>query len=310
MSSIYRPAALAAHQRGDQPGRPLHVVSSWTRLAVGACVAMLVAAFGFAAFARVGEYAEGVAVIRRDGREPIGATVSGAVQRVEVAPGQVVAAGQLLVQLDDRGERAELERVEQAYELRLVELLREPEDPARHERLATLASERQLAAARVHERAIVAPHAGVISDVRVRPGAPVQAGDVLLSIEGPHARTVVVGLFPGRVRPLLHAGDTRLLLELDGFPDAHVELSLASVADEVIGPEAALQGLGRDQLGALALQGPLVRVEAELAADVLFVDDVELRLYDGMHGRLEARLRARTLLESLMPTLADALEGR
>ena len=33
---IFREAALEAHRRGEQRGRPLHIVSTWTRLAVAA----------------------------------------------------------------------------------------------------------------------------------------------------------------------------------------------------------------------------------------------------------------------------------
>ncbi|MFY0533127.1 biotin/lipoyl-binding protein [Nannocystis pusilla] len=60
------------------------------------------------------------------GRVAVTSDVSGTVQSIEVRNGQRVAAGQVLVQLDDAAPRAELSRVEQEYHQRLVELLRSP----------------------------------------------------------------------------------------------------------------------------------------------------------------------------------------
>jgi biotin carboxyl carrier protein len=300
--TLYRGAALEAHRRGDGVGRPLAIVSLWTRLAVATCVLAVVSALSFAASVRLSEYAEGIALVRREGRMLVNSPVAGTVEHIAVSPGQHVRAGEMLVRFDDGAQRAELERAELGYELRLVELLREPSDSARHERLAAAEAERRLAQARVHARACVAPHAGVVADVRVRSGASVGVGDAVVSLEREGARTVVVGLFPGHVRPLLAADETRVLLELDGFSDRQ-ELEIRSIADDVVGPNEALRSLGRDLQGAIELHGPVVMVEAELSSDSIESDGVTYRVYDGMQGRLEAKLRARTLLESLIPAL-------
>ncbi|WAS95764.1 HlyD family efflux transporter periplasmic adaptor subunit [Nannocystis punicea] len=301
--AIFREEAVLAHRRGAGPGRPLHIVATWTRWAVGVTLLLMAASVVFAVTARVGEYAEGLAVVRREGRVAVTSDVPGTVQSIEVRTGQRVAAGQVLVQLDDAAPRAELSRVEQEYRQRLVELLRTPADDAKRERLATLRAQLQLAQARVRERQIVASQPGLVSDVRVRPGQPVAPGDAVIAVEQDTARTVVIGLFPGHYRPLLSAAESRLFLELEGFPDGRHEVSVRSVADEVVGPAEAMRYLGRDRQGALELAGPVVVVETELPSDTFVADDTEYRVYDGMQGVLEARLRSATLLEALVPAL-------
>lgn len=300
---IFRQAAIAAHRQGSRPGRPLHIVSTWTRWAVWVTVLVVVAGLVFAATARVGEYAEGMAVVRREGRLVVTSAVSGTVQSLEAQPGRHVALGQVLVRLDDAAQRAELQRVQREHQQRLVELLRTPADDARRERLAALDAQLQLAEAHLRERTIVAPQPGLLSDVRVRPGQPVSPGDAVVSIEQDSARTVVVGLFPGHYRPLLSAADTRLYLELEGFPDGRHEVAVRSVADEVVGPAEAMRYLGRDREGALELHGPVVVVETVLPSDTFVADDTEYRVYDGMQGTLEAEVRSETLLETLVPAL-------
>jgi biotin carboxyl carrier protein len=301
--AIFRQAAMDAHRQAARHGRPLHIVSTWTRWAVRVIVIVVAAGLVFAVTARVGEYAQGMAVVRREGRVVVTSAVSGTVQGLEVQPGRHVVAGQVLVRLDDAAQRAELQRVQREHQQRLVELLRTPADDARRERLAALDAQLQLAEARLRERTIVAPQPGLLSDVRVRPGQPVSPGDAVVSIEQDAARTVVVGLFPGHYRPLLSAADTRLFLELEGFPDARHEVAVRSVADEVVGPAEAMRYLGRDRQGALELHGPVVVVETVLPSDTFVADDTEYRVYDGMQGTLEAEVRSETLLETLVPAL-------
>src|SRR5690606_11268432 len=141
-------------------------------------------------------------------------------------------------------------------------------------------------------------------DVRVRPGQPLTLGDAVIALERADARTVVVGLFPGHVRPLLDAADAALILELEGFPDSRQQVVVRSVADEVVGPLEAMRYLGRDRQGAIELAGPIVVVETELPSDRFVVDEIEYRLFDRMQGTLEARLRSATLLEILYQTLS------
>ncbi|MFO7568146.1 MAG: biotin/lipoyl-binding protein [Enhygromyxa sp.] len=300
--TIFRAAALEAHRSGDRPGRPLELVPLWTRLAVIVTVTVVIAAIVFAAVAEIGEYAQGVAVVRRGGRTLVTAATTGTVARIEVETGRRVAAGEPLIRLDAAVEQAALDRAKQHYERQLVEALREPGDPGKRERLASADAALQQAEAKLQERTIVAPSDGLVSDVRVRPGQPLTLGDAVIALEQADARTVVVGLFPGHVRPLLDRSDAALILELEGFPDSRQQVVIRSVADEVIGPLEAMRYLGRDRQGALELAGPIVMVETELPSDRFVVDETEYRLFDGMQGTLEAKLRTATILEILHET--------
>ncbi|MDC0716740.1 biotin/lipoyl-binding protein [Nannocystis bainbridge] len=300
---VFRDAALAAHRGASRPGHPLHIVPTWTRWAVTVTLLLVGAGLVFAATVRVGEYAEGRAVVRREGRLVVTTSASGTVQSIPVRLGQRVEAGEVLVRLDDASQRAELARVEREYEQRLVELLRAPADDTRRERLAALDGQLQLARARAAERSVVAPEPGVVSDVRVRPGQALAPGDAVVAVEQDAAQTVVVGLFPGHYRPLLGAADTRLSLALEGFPDSRQDVVVRTVADEVVGPAEAMRYLGRDREGALDLSGPVVVVVTVLPADTFVADGTEYRVYDGMQGTLEAKVRSATLLETLVPAL-------
>lgn len=300
---IFRDAALESHRNGAGGGRPLHIVSGWTRWAMRACLLLIVAGFAFSTTAQVGEYAQGTAVVRREGRSVVTTPVAGTVRSIEVRPGQRVEAGQVLVRLDDAAQRSDLERAEGEYEQRLVELLRFPASDTRRERLAGLDAPKQAAAARLRARTVVTMHAGLVSDVRVRPGQPVAPGDAMISVERDTAQTVVVGLFPGHYRPLLSAAEVRVFLELEGFPDSRREVRVRSVADEVVGPAEAMRYLGSDRQGAVELHGPVVLVETVLPSDMFEADGAEYRYYDGMQGVLEARVRSETLIDTLIPAL-------
>lgn len=300
---VFRDAALEAHRRASRPGHPLHIVSTWQRWAVAATIGLVGAGLVFAATVRVGEYAEGTAVVRREGRLVVTTSAPGTVQSIPVRLGQRVEAGQVLVRLDDASQQAELARVEREYEQRLVELLRAPADDTRRERLAALDGQLTLARARAAERSVVAPEPGVVSDVRVRPGQALAPGDAVVAVEQDAAQTVVVGLFPGHYRPLLSAADTRLSLALEGFPDSRQDVVVRSVADEVVGPAEAMRYLGPDREGALALNGPVVVVVTVLPSETFVADGTEYRVYDGMQGTLEAKVRSSTLLETLVPAL-------
>ncbi|EDM79250.1 hypothetical protein PPSIR1_03898 [Plesiocystis pacifica SIR-1] len=307
-SLVFRRAAIEAHVRGGREGRPLHIVDTWTRWAVRVSVIVLVFAVVFAGTARVGEYATGIAVVRHEGRIVVTTPVSGTIQAMSVSPGQRVRAGQVLAHLDDAAQRAELQRVQNNYEQRLLELLREPGDSARRDRLAALDSELQRARAELEARAVLAPEDGLVSDVRVRPGQLLSPGDSVCSIERDSPSTVVMGLFPGHYRPLLEDVERRgdvLFLELEGFPDSRHAVFVRSIADEVVGPQEAMRYLGRDHQGTLELSGPVVVVETLMASDTFRAEGTEYRVYDGMQGTLEAQVRAQTLLEVLFPALRE-----
>ena len=307
--SFFRANALESHRGGSKPGRPLHIVSTWTRWAVRVTVLAVASGLLFAATAELGEYAQGVAVVRRADRVLVTATHPGIIEEIAVTPGQHVVRGQLLARLDDHSERAEHQRLQREYEERLVEYLREPSNAGLRQRLAALDEAREAAADRLASLAVVAPAEGVVSDLRAQPSQAVTPGDVLVSLERETGGVELIGLFPGHTRPLLVSRESEVILELEGFPDTRREVRISAVADEVIGPAEALRVLGREREGSLALEGPVVVVSVKLDEDSIEVDGERYRLYDGMLGTMEAKLRTATILEHLIPALRR-LRGR
>lgn len=298
---LFREQAMAAHRRGTSWGSPLHVVPAWIRWSTRTVGLLVISAVVFAALVRVGDFARGPAVIRMEGRTVLASLAAGSVIEIPVAPGQRVAAGTVLLRLDDGPQRAELARAEAEYELLLVRLLREPDDGALRKQLASLDVSAQHARTRVEERTLRAPEDGTVSDIRVRVGHTVQPGDALVALDRPDSRPVVVAMLPGHERPRLSTTPTELLLELDGFPRVRVPVTLRSIADEVVGPAEALRFLGKDQAGAFDVRGPVVMVEAVVDAAEFTADGDTYRLYDGMQGALEIEVDSRTLLESVLP---------
>jgi len=129
-------------------------------------------------------------------REEITVTseVNGRVVALNYRTGQAVAAGALLVQLDDRQARADLQVVEARLEdarrqLRRAQQLRSSNSvsQSRVDELRTAvdvaAAERNAAAVRVSNHRIEAPFAGVVGLRDLSPGAYVESGDPLTTLD-------------------------------------------------------------------------------------------------------------------------------
>jgi membrane fusion protein (multidrug efflux system) len=224
-----------------------------------------------------------------------------------VRPHERVAAGHVLVRFQSAREAAELARIERQWELQLIERLRDLSAHPPAQALIALRAERDLARARLDERVVRAPRAGIVGDVRCRRDQHVAAGDILLSLTGANARPVLMAVLPGEHRPMLRPG-MPLNLELRGYGHAPQRLTIASISDEVVGPEEAKRLLGPEVASAVPLNGPLVRVEALFAGDTFAAGGERYALHDGMWGAAEVQVRSESLLAALVPGLRAALE--
>src|SRR5687768_14461064 len=166
--------------------------------------------------ASINEYATGVGVIRDAGRTTVTAATGGTIRRISVKAGQKIEAGQPLLQFEDFQEQIELGRLRNDFKSQQINRLRNPNDAGALQQLPTLKSQIEAAASRLKERTVLAPRAGVVQDVRIRPNQFVIPGELLLTIVGENDRLTVVAVLPGHYRPLLKAGD-RLRVELAGF---------------------------------------------------------------------------------------------
>jgi multidrug efflux pump subunit AcrA (membrane-fusion protein) len=308
LSNLFREQARRSLDEVDQHGAPLRLTPAWIEWSYWLLVTVGAVSLLLAALTDIGEYAQGPAMVRLLGRTQVGAIEPGVVAKVLVEPGSRVVEGELLVQLDDVGERAELERLDAELRAATVELLRRPTDETRRSELAGLRAERELAAARVERRAIRAPHDGVMSDARVSPGQHVEAGEVLLTLVGAEARRELVAALPGHYRPLVHPG-MKLHLELTGYEAHAQELTIEAVGDEVIGPAAVERLLGEDRAETLTISGPAVLVRARLPEPSFAAGSHRYPYFDGMAGIVEVRVRSQSVLTSLIPGLRELSEA-
>lgn len=301
-SSPFRERALRERDLTMTPLEPLRLTPAWTRWTWWLMMAALAAGLLALIFVRVPEYASGVAVIRAGGRTDVTATAGGTVSSLAVTPQSRVQRGQLLLRLHDAEEAANLKRLDRQLELKLVQRLQAPSDPAVAQDLVALRAEREMAAARLGERELRAPAGGEVSDVRVAPGQLLAIGQPVLSILERAELPSVIALLPGRYLPQLQPG-MKVRLELPGHSYVYQWITLDSVAQEVIGPAEARRLLGAVAGDAMPLEGPLAMATAPLSSSTFEVAGRTYPFRDGMPTQAEVRVRSERLLFVLMPAL-------
>lgn len=301
-SSPFRQEALDYHAGAERGGALLRLSPGWARGSYWLLLATVCATAVYGIFGRLYDYAGGPAVIRVEGRVDLTARIAGTVASVAVQPGQRVSEGQPLVQFFMDEEHAERERLQREFELQLLKLLRDPSDAAARESLTSLRAQRELAAARLRQRLVRAPRAGVVSDVRIRPGQHLGVGEHILTLVGDDARLSLVALLPGRYRPMLRPG-MPLRFELSGYRYEYRQLTIDSIGDEIIGPAEAKRYLGPDVADGVAIDGPVVLVRAHLPSAGFSSEGRAYRYFDGLPARAEARVRAEPIVVTFLPAL-------
>jgi biotin carboxyl carrier protein len=301
-ADIFRREALEHHARPRQQGDLLRLSPAWTRWVFWLLVAVFVVGGAYMVVGDLYEYASGPAVVRIEGKLDLTAKAPGVVGSVDVQPGQRVAAGAVLARFYVAEENAAYERVKHEFELQLVKVLRDPSNEAARQSLTSLRADKELAAARLLEKTVRAPEAGVISDIRVRPGQQLNPGEVVCRLVPDEAKFVLVAMLPGHYRPMLKPG-MPLRLELLGYRYAYRQLVVDSVGDEVVGPNEIRRFLGPDVADAVQIGGPVVLVKAVLPSRSFVADDKSYNYFDGMQGTAEARVRAENVLVTFVPGL-------
>jgi membrane fusion protein (multidrug efflux system) len=221
-----------------------------------------------------------------------------------VRPGEHVAADQPLVQFNVDDERAELDRIAEEFELQLLRELRDPLDESARQALSSLRAQRELAAARLQQRVVRAPLAGVVSDVRIRPGQHLGVGELLVSVVPENAPLSLVALLPGRYRPMLKRGMT-LRFELSGYRHEYRQTQIDAVAAEIIGPAEAKRFLGPDIADTVDVREPVVLVHARLPSAHFTSGGESFDYYDGLSAQAQARVRSEPLLLRAFPAFRE-----
>ena len=317
--SLFRQEALEYHASGiHRMGEVLRLYPNWTRWTYWLLLFVVEGALLYLVLEKVSQYAEGPAVIWID-RTFVTAKVPGSVRSiggVGVQTGDYVDPNTALVYFHDAQELAELRRIQRAFELQLVNTLRDPRDQPACQALTDLRARRDQAQALLEERCVRAPCAGYVGDIRIRDGEHFSAGDVLLSLaphdpqdpsaSGPEA----IAMLPAQYLPLLRK-EMDVRLELAGHRHVYAKAKIKSVEQEAIGPAEVRRYLGQPIADAVSVQGPAVLVRARLDHPQFEVDDKTCRYSHGMQARASVCVRSECLALTLLPALRAVIgEGR
>src|SRR5262245_46454565 len=304
---LFRPEAVRAHRRGASQGEVLRVTGPWTGRLYWVLLALAVMGLGFAVFGHVHEFATGPAIVLAGQAEELEAEVGGYVERVLVRPGDVVAAGQVLVELNATAQQSELARAQEEFDLHLLRLLEDPSDESVRQTLSSLRPRLEMARGDVELRQRKAAHTGRVIDVRVRARQQVAAGEPLVTLSGDQGEKGLVALLPGVYRPQLKPG-LRLRFRIVGGEEFHCDLVVREVSDQVVGPAAIKRFLGTELGDAVAVPAASVLVRADLTSQALADAARATKLYPGMQGIAEVAVRDESILATFVPGLKPLLE--
>jgi membrane fusion protein (multidrug efflux system) len=303
-SPVFRQEAVDHHLGYRADGRLIRLSPGWTRWSYWLLAWSVAAALAYAIVGNVNQYATGPAVVRIDGRTELTAPMAGTVAEVRVRPGDSVHEGDELVQFYLAEEKADLDRAQREHDGLMLRVLRDPGDQPARAGLNALQAQRDLALQRIAQRSVLAPHDGIIRDVRVRLGQALLPGEALMTVTRADSAGYVIGIVPAQTRPMLETGMT-MRLELTGFRFAYQELRIDAVGDEAVGPNEVKRFLGSASADTVAVTGPVVLVRAALPSRDFTASGQYFQFYDGMVGAADVRLRSESLLVALIPGLRD-----
>jgi membrane fusion protein (multidrug efflux system) len=298
---MFRGEAIAHHAGGSEEGDVLRFERKWATYVYRVIALAALSGFLFICLFSVDEYASGPAVVRVDGRRMLTATAPGTVEGIEVRPGQWVDVGALLVRMYNVDEANELARAKNEFDIQIVRMLRDPNDPSVKQTLASARVQKDQARNVVESREIRATVAGYVSDVRVRLGQRVNAGDVLLAVAPKDAKVSLVAMVPADYRPMLKQG-LKMRFELNGFRYEYSDLNVDQVAAEAVGPSEVQRFLGQERADAVPLDpGAKVLVSATLPSATFTSEGQPYGYFDGLTGNAEVCVRSEPLLVTLIP---------
>jgi membrane fusion protein (multidrug efflux system) len=188
--------------------------------------------------ARLQDDAQAVGTLRSRQSVVLKPEVSGRVARIAFADGAAVRKGQLLFQLDDTLQRAELSQAQAQLSIARANLNRNRELLAANfvaqrvveeseANLQVAQAQVALAEARLQRMRIVAPFNGVVGLRNTELGAYVKDGDALVNLEDTSALTVDFSL-PERYQVRLAAGQA-VQVQLDALPGQVFEARVVAV---------------------------------------------------------------------------------
>jgi membrane fusion protein (multidrug efflux system) len=303
-AGLFRAEALHHHAERGEEGDVLRLDKRWVRVTYAVLVVAAVAVFLFVSLCSVDEYAMGPAVVQLEDRRMVAAIAPGTVEAVLVRPSQRVEAGSVLVRMSASPESSELRRATLEFDRKLVYMLQDPSDPAIKQSLTALRAQKEQAKNALDGRVLRAPVAGYVTDVRVRPGQHVNAGDVVLAVAPDGAtRVALLSVVSADYLPMLKRGQ-KMRFELDGFQFEYADLEVAEVSPEAVGSAEVQRLLGQERADVVRLDGGAkVVVSARLPSATFISAGRPYGYFDGLTGTATIRVRREPILVTLLPAL-------
>ncbi len=302
---LFRKEAVEA-ATAQRWGDVVRVAPGWLSWSYWLLVILLAGSIAFVSVGKIATYSTGPAFIRSLQRATVVARTAGNIASVDVAAGDRVGPGALIAQLDDVKERADSERITREFETQLRNHMQDPSEPSADGAVRSLKLQLEQAHTALDDRGIRATAAGVVSDVRLRPGQHVEPGDIAATVVDGSGGLEVVALLPGEDRPQL-APNMTIRLELAGYRYAYQSLVIDSISPDVIAPIEARRVLGAEVADSLHLGGPVVLVHGRLAKPTFEVDGKTYTYHDGMLGEAEVSVREERILFALVPGMRKVL---
>lgn len=306
MPGIFRKEALDALQASDNEGALVKLVPGWSRWSYWFILVVVIVGIAYASGASINEYASGPAIVRVDKKLDVTTATGGVVVEVKVRSGAPVKVGETLVQFQATAETNELDRINTEIQLQTAKYLRDTTDEGAKSALAVLRASRDQALAHLKERSVVAPRAGIVSNLRIRPGQMLGPGDVVATILDGKSAYSIVALVPGQFRPMLKQ-NLKLRLALEGYPYTYKDVPIEEISNEVIGPNEVRRYLGNELGDALPVQGSLVLVRARLPDTSFKFEGKTFNYFDGIPGHVDIRVRSLRLLVMMFPVFKEIL---
>jgi biotin carboxyl carrier protein len=308
--SLYRGEALEAHRTRGQEGTLVQLSPAWVKRAYPVLIVTIVAAAIFAVFVKVPTYSSGTAVIVFEGSTSVTASTAGTVDKVFVKNNEAVKKGDALLQLTSPDEIAQLTAAEAEWRDTQTQFLFDQTDAQLSKQLATAATSRDHALARLEARTIRAPRDGVVANLHVKEGVPVQLGSYVMQITDENSEIEVLAFLPGKDGPRIRS-TMKVQLDLDGYTNAHPTGQITQIqSDAVSGQEAAKLGgemLGETIAKDLQTAPTWIAVRARLPARTFKSGHNLYHFHHGMHAKVEVKILSKPFLVTLLPVLEKYL---
>jgi len=304
--SLYRGEALEAHRTKGNEGELVQLSPGWVRRTYPLLVGALVIAAVFSVFITVPTYSTGSGVVVIDGAT-VSAQQGGTVDVVLVQPGQAVNAGAAIVRLSAQAELDELTAAQTEHNGILQQMLFDATDEQVKKQLHASHNRLTLAEARVSAKTVRTSKPGTISDIRVRPGQPLQPGEPIATVLQRGAEPEIFAFLPSKDRPRLRTGQT-LQIELIGYTKTRELATITYVGTEAIGANEAAKVVGPTLADSLKLGGgSYVLVKARLPSRTFKTEHSTLNYHHGLPTKTEVKISEKPFLVTLLPALEKYL---